>query len=115
MTSHKDRSVFNRKNFVWLALILILAAGIFLLWSGLAVEEADIFIQVDPGEISEGLTISGLLVKGLEVRVRGPKSSVLKISESRLRYPLDLSGVKLEQFGERRAGLFGEVDIRVSH
>jgi len=93
MTSHRDLSVFSHRNLIWLVLFFIIGAGFFFLISCSAVEETDIFIPVDPGEISEGLTITGSLLKGLEVRVRGSKSAIERLSDLKPRYLLDLSGV----------------------
>jgi YbbR domain-containing protein len=93
MTSHRDLSVFSRRNLLWLVLFFIIGAGFFFLISGSAVEETDLFIPVEPGEISEGLTITGPLLKGLEVRVRGSKSAIERLSDLKPRYLLDLSGV----------------------
>lgn len=93
MTSRRDLSVFSRRNLIWPILLFIIGAGLFFLISCSAVEEADIFVPVDPGEISEGLTITGPLLKGLEVRVRGSRSAVAGLSDLKPKYLLDLSGV----------------------
>jgi YbbR domain-containing protein len=58
-------------------------------------QETDIFIPVDSGQIPAGLTITGPLLKGIEVHVRGSKSTIRTLSDLKIRYVLDLSGVKV--------------------
>ncbi|MCK5194152.1 MAG: hypothetical protein KAQ71_10105 [Desulfobulbaceae bacterium] len=58
-------------------------------------QETDIFIPVDSGQIPAGLTITGPPLKGIEVHVRGPKSTIRTLSDLKIRYVLDLSGVKV--------------------
>jgi YbbR domain-containing protein len=54
-----------------------------------------VFIPVDFGQIPAGLTITGPSLKGIEVYVRGPKSRVRILSDLKMRYMLDLSGVQV--------------------
>jgi YbbR domain-containing protein len=54
-----------------------------------------IFIPVDFDQIPTGLTITGPSLKGIEVYVRGPKSAVRILSDLKMRYVLDLSGVHI--------------------
>ena len=58
-----------------------------------SLQETVIFIPVDSGQIPPGLTITGPPLKGIEVYVYGPKSAVRTLSDLKIRYMLDLSGV----------------------
>jgi len=66
-----------------------------LLWPDSTVHETDLFIPVDLVKIPEGLTIVGPPLKGLEIRIRAPKSVIKTVSDLKLRYPVDLSGINV--------------------
>ncbi|MFC1830174.1 CdaR family protein, partial [Thermodesulfobacteriota bacterium] len=86
-----------------------------LLWPRSSLREADIRIPVDPGKTPEGLTITGSLPKGLDIRVRGPKSVIEKLPDLKLSYPLDLSntniGLNTINIETNRISLPGDVSI----
>jgi YbbR domain-containing protein len=67
----------------------------FLLWPYLSVQETDIFIPVDSEKIPEGLIITNGPFAGIEVHVRGPKSIIRTLSDLKIRYAIDLSGVNI--------------------
>jgi len=71
----------------------VLGICIVVLYPRLTLHETDIFVAVGPDQIPSGLTLSGPPLKGIEVRVRGPKSTVLTLADINIRYVLDLSGV----------------------
>ena len=75
--------------------VLSFSFGVCLLLMGAcsSTQEAVMFIPVDFGQIPAGLTISGPSLKGIEVYVRGPKSTVRILSDLKMRYVIDLSGV----------------------
>ncbi len=93
MTNNSRLSILSIRNFKWLVLCCFLGIGVFLLWSGLSFQETDIFIMVDFGKIPSGLTITGTPLKGIEARVRGPRSAIKALSDLKLQYVLDLSGI----------------------
>lgn len=72
---------------------MVVSACVFLLWTCSSSYEADIFIPVDLGIMPEGLTITGPLKKGIELRVRGSKSVIETLPELKLQYVLDLPDI----------------------
>lgn len=95
MTNHSRLSILSHRNMKWLFLCLLLGVGAFLLWPSSALQETNIFIPVDYSQIPTGLTITGPQLKGIEVNVRGPKSAIGALSDLKIRYMLDLSGVNV--------------------
>jgi YbbR domain-containing protein len=93
MTKDSRLSILSHRNLKWLVLCFLLGVCIFVLYPSLPFHETDIFVPVDPGKIPAGLTLSGQPLKGLEVRVRAPKSTIGTLAEVKIRYELDLSGV----------------------
>ena len=75
------------------ALCFLLGVCLFLPGACSSLQETMIFIPVDSGQIPAELTITGPSLKGIEVYVRGPKSAVRILSNLKIRYVLDLSGV----------------------
>ena len=95
MTNHSRLSILSHKNLKWLFLCFLLGICGFLLWPGLSLQETEIFIPVDSGQISAGLTITGPPLKDIEVHVRGSKSAIKTLSDLKPRYVLDLSEVNV--------------------
>lgn len=95
MNSHSHLSILIPRKIKWLRLFFFLGVFIFLPGSCSLLQETDIFIPVDSGQIPAGLTITGPPLKGIEVHVRGPKSTIRTLSDLKIRYVLDLSGVKV--------------------
>ncbi|MBN1931174.1 MAG: hypothetical protein JW786_06145 [Desulfobacterales bacterium] len=58
-------------------------------------QETDLFIPVDIGEVPEGLTIIGPQVNGIELRVSGSKKLIETLPDLNLRYLLDVSKVNI--------------------
>lgn len=85
--------ISGSRNLKWFILCFLFGACFLLLWPGSSLHETDIFIPVDIGKTPEGLTITGPPLRGIEVRVRGPKALILTLSDLNLRYVLDLSGI----------------------
>jgi YbbR domain-containing protein len=67
---------------------------VLLLWPREAVVEADLFLPIAPEHVTPGLIVNGLAAEGVEVRLRGPRSALEKLSASGLTYQLGLQ--KLE-------------------
>ena len=74
----------------------------FLLWvcfflpgSCASLQETVILIPVDSTQIPAGLTITGPSLKSIEVHVRGPRSALRSLSNLKIQYVLDLSGVHI--------------------
>ena len=93
MTNHSRLSILSHKNLKWLFLCFLLGICGFFLWPGLSLQETEIFIPVDSGQIPAGLTITGPPLKDIEVHVRGSKSAIKTLSDLKSRYVLDLSEV----------------------
>jgi YbbR domain-containing protein len=93
MNSHRCLSILHLRNLNRSVLCFLLGVCLFLPGSCSSLQETVIFIPVDSGQIPEGLTITGPSPKGLEVYVRGPKSTISMLSDLKVRYVLDLSGV----------------------
>ncbi|MGD9384184.1 MAG: CdaR family protein [Desulfobacterales bacterium] len=89
--THGRLSMIGLRNLKRSVLCFLLGICVFLPVSCSSLQEAVIFIPVDPGQIPEGLTVTGPTLKGIEVYVRGPKSKVRILSDLKMRYVLDLS------------------------
>lgn len=84
---------------------MLLPAAIWLLWPPEPPFETNMFIQLDPTGVPDGLALSGRLPKGTDVCIRGPKSQVENLANQTLHYALDLSRVTL---GVQSLALSGE-------
>jgi YbbR domain-containing protein len=87
--------MLNLQNLKRSVLSFSLGVCLFLTGACSSLQETVIFIPVDFGQIPAGLTITGPSLKGIEVYVRGPKSTVKILSDLKMRYVLDLSGVHI--------------------
>lgn len=92
MNTHSRLSILHPRNLKRSVLCFLLGICFFLPGSCSSLQETVIFIPVDSSQIPAGLTITGPLLKGIEVHVRGPKSTVKILSDLKIRYVLDLSG-----------------------
>jgi len=95
MTNPIAFSILSYRNLTGLILVFFIGMGIFLLWPHASVQEADIFIPVDSEKIPEGLIITNGPFTGIEVHVRGPKSIVRTLSDLKIQYTIDLSGINI--------------------
>ncbi len=95
MTNPSAFSILNYRNLAGLILFFFVGIGIFLLWPYASIQEADIFIPVGTEQIPEGLIITNGPFTGIEVHVRGPKSILRTLSDLKIQYMIDLSGVKI--------------------
>jgi len=115
MNGIRGLSIFHTKNIKWIIACLFFGVCIFLLLPVSSSDEIDIFIPVDLGKIPRGLTATDLPLKGIEVRVRGPKSVVETLSKLKLRYKLDLPdtnvGVKVVPIEKDRIPFPREISI----
>jgi len=95
MTDPIAFSILNYRNLAGLILFFFIGMGIFLLRPYAFVQEADIFIPVNSKKIPEGLIITNSPFTGIEVHVRGPKSIMRTLSDLKIQYAIDLSGVNI--------------------
>ncbi len=95
MTNPGAFSILNFRNLTALILVLFIGIGIFLLWPYASTRETDIFIPVDSEKIPEGLIITNGPIPGIEVHIRGPKSTIRILSDLKIQYTIDLSGVNI--------------------
>ena len=95
MTNPSALSILTYRNLAGLILFFFIGIGIFFLWPYASIQEADIFIPVDTEQIPEGLIITNGPFTGIEVHVRGPKSILRTLSDLKIQYTIDLSGVKI--------------------
>lgn len=95
MTNPSAFSILSFRNLTGLILFFFVGIGIFLLWPYASIQEADIFIPVDSEKIPEGLIITNGPFTGIEVHVRGPKSIIRTLSDLKIQYTIDLSGVNI--------------------
>ncbi len=93
MTDSNRLFILSHRKLAWLLLCFVLGICIVVLYPRLTLHETDIFVLVDPDQIPAGLTLAGPPLKGIEVRVRGPKTTVLALAESNPHYVLDLAGI----------------------
>jgi YbbR domain-containing protein len=119
MSKTRDLPILRSRVIQWIAAFLLIAAVLFIIWPVPSSDETDIFVPVDPGRIPRGLTASDLPSKGIEVRVRGPKSVIENLSKLELRYKLDLTdakiGVKVIPVKEDRIPLPKEASVVSAH
>ena len=95
MTNPSALSILSFRNLTGLILFFFIGIGIFLLWPNISSQEADIFIPVDSEKIPEGLILTNGPFTGIEVHVRGPKSIIRTLSDLKIQYTIDLSGVNI--------------------
>jgi len=93
MNTHSRLSMLHLRNLKRSILCFLLGVCFFLPGSCASLQETVILIPVDSTQIPAGLTITGPSLKGIEVHVRGPKSALRSLSNLKIRYVLDLSGV----------------------
>lgn len=95
MTNPRTFPILSFRNLTGLILFFFIGVGIFLLWPYVSNKEADIFIPVNAEKIPEGLIITNGPFNGVEVHVRGPKSIIRSLSNLKVQYTIDLSGVNI--------------------
>ncbi len=95
MTNPSAFSLLSFRNLTGLILFFFIGVGIFLLWPYASIQETDIFIPIDSKKIPEGLIIKNGPITGIEVHVRGPKSIIRTLSDLKIQYKIDLSGVNI--------------------
>ena len=109
MTGHRLWAIFRRRHEKWLVFCFLLGVTAILSCSGFTAHEAEFFIPVEISGIPSGLTVTGSHLKGIEVRVRGPKSALETLAKLKPKYLLDLSGagvgVKTIYFDQHRVAL----------
>lgn len=119
MTNHRLWAIFRRRHVKWLIFCFLLGVTAVLSCSGFTAQEAEFFIPVEISGIPSGLTVTGSHLKGIEVRVRGPKSALETLAKLKLKYLLDLSdagvGVKTIYFDQTRMALPKGVTIIKIH
>jgi YbbR domain-containing protein len=109
MTNHRLWAIFRRRHEKWLVFCFLLGVTAILSCSGFTAHEAEFFIPVEISAIPSELTVTGSHLKGIEVRVRGPKSALETLAKLKPKYLLDLSGagvgVKTIYFDQHRIAL----------
>lgn len=83
----------RRKNIKWLFLCIVPVIAFLYFQPGLSLHETDIYIPVIAGNIPNGLTITGIALKGIEVRVKGSAPALNKLSGLKLSYAIDPAGM----------------------
>ena len=115
MNETKSPPSVRFKTAKWFIACLLVGVGVYFLWPVPAPFETDIFIPVVLDRIPRGLTAGDLPVKGIEVRIRGPKSAIEALHGRDLRYRLDLSdtdiGVKVIPIKNNRIPLPREISV----
>lgn len=115
MTNHRLWSIFRRRHVKGLVFCFLWGVTAVLSCSGFTAHEAEFFIPVEISGIPSELTVTGFHLKGIDVRVRGPKSALESLAKLKLKYLLDLSGasagVKTIYFDRNRIALPKRVTI----
>jgi YbbR domain-containing protein len=93
MNTHSRLSILHLQSIKRYVLRFLLGVCLFLPGSCSSLQETVIFIPVDSTQLPEELTITGPSLKGIEVHVRGRKSALKILSNLKIQYELDLSGV----------------------
>ncbi|MCP4371214.1 MAG: hypothetical protein GY797_24330 [Deltaproteobacteria bacterium] len=89
----KILKIFRQKKIKWLTACLAIGICVYFFRPSASLDETDILIPVGFDKIPSGLTITTFSPKNIEVRVRGPKSTIKGIYNMKLRYSADLSNV----------------------
>ena len=95
MTNPGALSILSFRNLIGLILFFFIGLGMFLLWPYVSVQEVDMFIPVNSEKIPKGLIITNGPFTGIEVHIRGPKSILRNLSDMKIQYTIDLSGVNI--------------------
>lgn len=115
MISPSTFSIISFRNLTGFILFVLIGIGAFKLWPYASIQEADIFVPVGSEKIPKGLIITNGPFKGIEVRVRGPKSAIRSLSELRIQYTINLSeadvGVNTIPIHQDRIPLPGGISI----
>jgi YbbR domain-containing protein len=91
MTNPGRYSIFSYRYLIGVMLFALVGIGGSLLLPYVFIQEADIFIPVTSEKIPQGLIVTDMRLKGIEVRVRGLKSIIRALSRLKVRYTIDLS------------------------
>jgi len=75
------------------ALVLgLIGLCIVLLWPGMATDQADRYVPVKIENLPAGLVAIQSQLKGIEIRVSGPRAVIQNLPDRKVEYPLDLAG-----------------------
>ena len=95
MTNLSRSSIFSYRYLIGVMLFALIGIGSSLLIPYVFIQEADIFIPIVSEKIPEGLIVTDMPLKGIEVHVRGLKSIIRALSNLKIRYTIDLSEVHI--------------------
>ena len=87
--------MLSGRNLIGFILLVLIVVGAFILWPYASIQEADILVPVDSAKVPKGLIITNGPFKGIEIRVRGPKSAIRSLSNHKIQYTMDLSGADI--------------------
>ena len=115
MNETKSPSIFHFKTLKWIVTCLLVGGTVLFFLPGQSSIETDLFIPVVLDRIPLGLTAGEGPAKGIEVRIRGPKSIIEGLHRKGLQYRLDLKdtdiGVQLIPIKPDRIPLPREVSV----
>jgi YbbR domain-containing protein len=106
MTNPGRYSIFSYRYLIVVMLFALVGIGGSLLIPYIFIQEADIFIPIASEKVPEGLIVTDMPFKGIEVRVRGLKSIIRTLSRLKIRYMINLSkaNIGLNVIPIRKAG-----------
>jgi YbbR domain-containing protein len=91
MTNPGRYSYFSYRYLIGVMLFALIGIGGSLLIPYLFMQETDIFIPIASEKVPEGLIVTDMPFKGIEVRIRGLKSIIRTLSRLKIRYMINLS------------------------
>ena len=91
MTNSGRYSILNYRFLTGVMLFALIGIGGSLFIPYVFIQETDIFVPIVAENVPEGLIVTDMPVKGIEVHVRGLKSITRVLSRRKIRYAIDLS------------------------
>jgi YbbR domain-containing protein len=93
MTTPSRYSILKNRYLIGMMLFALVGIGGSLLIPYVFIQEADIFLPITAEKVPKGLIVTGMPVKGMEIRVRGLKSVIRALPRRKIHYTMDLSKV----------------------
>jgi len=78
----------------WILAFALIGLCFVLLWPGMATDEVDWYVPIKIENLPAGLVAIQSHLKGVEIRVCGPRAIIQTLSKQKVEYRLDLGGAK---------------------
>lgn len=95
MTNSRRYSILSYRFLIGIMLFALIGIGGPLFIPYIFIQETDIFVPIVTEKVPEGLIVTSMPFKGIEVHIRGLKSIIHVLSRLNIRYAIDLSKVNI--------------------